>query len=157
ELVSPGDAGAILMLPSDSIAGASLNSGCAGAGCKSRSASLYPVNTGLATNPPRFAYWGGFGAFVEHDATNSVMGMYVATRTPTGWTTTLPGLKGKEGLIAGRPRCSDDLSLCTDHNEGDTIYAYPAQIEAAAALFNVNGNRIASLPTNVDAVPEARY
>lgn len=159
ELVTPGDAGAILMLPSDSIYNVDLGGGCAGAGCKLRTNKFYAINTGLAENPPRFAYFAAFGSYADQDATNGIMDMYIASRTPTGWKQALAGIHGHEGVLSSRPHCSEDMSLCTAHMEGEPIYGYPPQIEAAAGLFSVadGGVRIGSLPTNVNAIPEARY
>ncbi len=61
ELVSPENAGSILMQPSDAIWGVSLSSGCAGTGCLVRYGNLWTVNTGLSTSPARFTFYAGWG------------------------------------------------------------------------------------------------
>ena len=156
ELVSRETAGSILMFPSDSVNGTRLDSTCAS--CKTRYGKLWPVNTGLAISPPRFAYFGGLGSFEDLDGTNSLFDMYLSTRTSTGWVTSLPGLKGREGFVATRTRCTDALSACLDHSEGDPFQNYErAEIENSAGYFAAAGNRITTLPTNVDTVPGARY
>ncbi len=154
ELVSPENAGSILMQPSDAIWGVSLSSGCAGTGCLVRYGNLWTVNTGLATSPARFTFYAGWGGIEGLYGTNSVFDLYMATRTNTGWVTTLPGSTGKEALLAARHRCSDSMEMCIDHNDGDPIYHYESvPVETQAGLYNWKGQRMGVLPTNVNSVP----
>jgi hypothetical protein len=151
ELVSPPEAGSILVQPTGSIDDLDL-----GPCCNTRYGKLWPVNTGIAAAPTRFAYYAGFGAFEELEGTNAVFDMYMATRTPTGWVTSLPGLKGSEALMATRPQCSNSLSLCIENNDGDPFY-FLAEPENAAHLFKADGQQLTRLPTNVNTVPDGAH
>ena len=142
------------MQPSDAIWGVSLSSGCAGTGCLVRYGNLWTVNTGLSTSPARFTFYAGWGGIEGLYGTNSVFDLYMATRTNTGWVTTLPGSTGKEALLAARHRCSDSMEMCIDHNDGDPIYHYESvPVETQAGLYDWKGHRMGVLPTNVNTVP----
>ncbi len=154
ELVSPANAGSILMFPSDVFWEISISSGPAGVIPKY--GGIWTVNTGLASNPSRFAFFAGLGAIESLNGTNSLVDMYAATRTNTGWETTLPSSKGNEALLSTRHRCSDSMDVCLDHNDGDPFYG-GGEIQTAANLFSIGGKRIATLPTNVNAIPGGAY
>jgi hypothetical protein len=156
ELVSPANAGSILMFPSDVFWEVSISSTCAG--CLTKYGGEWTVNTGLATNPPRFAYFAGLGAIEELNGTNSLVDMYAATRTTTGWQTTLPSSTGNEALLSTRHRCTDSLNMCLDHNDADPFYAFEGlMVQTASNLFDIGGERLATLPTNVNTIPGAEY
>jgi hypothetical protein len=150
ELVSPGDAGSVLMFPTDAVYGVDLK------GFNRRAGKVWPLNTGLANNPSRFAYYAGLGSIGDIPAPNFFIDQYVTTRTPTGWVTTLPGLKSDEALLTARTRCSDSLEVCIDHNDGEAIYSQPP-FQLAANMFDIGGKRIGTLPTNVGTVPGAEW
>src|SRR5262249_45544157 len=115
ELVSPANAGSVSLLAGDATWGTQVKAG-------GRTGGVWSENTGLATNPPRFSYAAGSGAVNGTDPPNVMWDMFVATRTAKGWVTTLPGLKGSEALVVAGTRCSDVLSVCIDHNYGNTIF-----------------------------------
>src|SRR5262249_8617627 len=117
---------------------------------------LWSVNTGLATRPPRFSYFAGFGAVAGNEPPSFIFDIYAATRTPNGWVTTLPGLKGGESLQVARTRCSDAISVCIDHSEGETTFG-SSPFEVAAELFDVSGNHLGTLPSNIGSIPGAQY
>jgi hypothetical protein len=148
ELVSPADAGSVLMLPGDSMYEISMKAGRAG--------KIWTENTGLATNPPRFSYFAGFGAVKGTEPSNYFMDFYLSTRTANGWVTTLPGLKGNEALIVAGTRCSADLSVCIDHNDGNGLFGETPN-QAAAEMWDANGTHLGMLPSNISEFPEYEY
>jgi hypothetical protein len=149
ELVSPGDAGSVLMLPGDATAETRLK----GSG---RTDALWPVNTGLATGPPRFSYYAGFGAVKGTEPPNVFIDLYLSSRTSNGWVTTLPGLKGSESLQAAGNRCSNALTVCIDHRLGETLFSFPPD-QVAAEMFDSSGAHLGTLPTNIADFPEFEY
>jgi hypothetical protein len=76
--------------------------------------------------------------------------MYMSTRTPTGWVTTLAGLNGNEAFETGRAECSESMALCIDHSETE---GYGFHSEYAPYLFTSSGERLGRLPTNLDVIP----
>jgi hypothetical protein len=149
ELVSPTNAGSVLLMPTDAVHEIIFKEGRVG--------KMWPVNTGLATSPPRFAYFGGLGAVNGTEPPNFFFDLYLATRTTTGWATALPGLKGNEGLLVDRARCDDRLDSCIDHNDGEAIFNPIGPVQFAANLFDFNGRRLGTLPSNIDSFPGAEY
>ena len=124
ELVSPGEAGSIVLFPSQIPLGyhndqnhRDYAEGADGEGVS------YAVNQGFAAGPSRFAFYGALGSIKGLDAPNEWHDMYVATRTNGGWITTLPGLKGEEAAANLRKECSDTLALCIDHQH-ETLYGF---------------------------------
>ena len=116
ELVSPGSAGAALMLPSDAIWD-NIGSGNTYYGEEVG----WLQNTGFATSPPRFSFWTAVSSL---PGTNSPVGfkdMDISTRTNTGWVTKVPGLHNIQAYQTGRKICSDALSLCLDHSESTEL------------------------------------
>jgi hypothetical protein len=149
ELVSPGDAGSVVMFAGDSVIGSLMK-------IEARFAGLWPTNTGLATNPARFSYIAGFGQVKGTDSPNVQTEFYTSTRTPSGWVTTLPGLKSNESLLTAATRCSDDLGVCTDHALTESFFsAGPNRL--AADMFDVSGTRLGTLPSNISDFPEYEY
>ena len=79
ELVSPGDAGGILL-------------------------AWDAPQSAAATNPPRFAFAGIFGTLPGQGLPSNVQGdLYVAERTGTGWKTSYVGLPSNVALEQGGP------------------------------------------------------
>ncbi len=143
ELVSPGKAGSASLYPSEELSLFHKEFSFF---------SLWPVNTGLATSPSRFAYFVGVGAITGLDAPNAVFDMYMATRTNTGWVTSLPGFKGSEAGFVGQKQCSEILGSCIDHNELEPVFS-GEKGESAPTLFDAEGKPLGRLPTNLGIVP----
>ena len=76
--------------------------------------------------------------------------MFVASRGSGGWETTLPALKGAEASNTGRKECSDSLHMCIDHQE-ETLWGFDP--EASPYMFDISGERLGRLPTNVHIIP----
>jgi hypothetical protein len=151
EIVSPGYAGAVQLLPGEALA---------------RFNEIFtasempesPQNHGYATSPSRFSYWGSLGSVLGLEAPNSFIDVYEATRTNTGWVTTLPGLKGNETKYRWGRTCSDSQDECADY-VGTTIGQNPETGESEEVdkslspyLFKLDGTRLGRLPTNVNVV-----
>ncbi len=156
ELVSPGAAGAILLFPGN--AAASEGSGGEGNegtfGLRYNEGMKYILNRGFAVAPSRFAFFGGFGTIDGIYAPITRLDMYMSTRTANGWVTTLPGLSGSEATQTGRKECSESMSLCIDHQEGQEG---EYQREGAPYMFTAAGEHIGRLPTNVDVIPGGEF
>jgi hypothetical protein len=144
ELVSPGEAGSVLLFPGrqSELLGETFF------GATPRRV-LWSVNRGLASNPPRFAYFGALGAVNGTDPTNSFLDMYLAKRTATGWESYVPGVTGHEATAHGELECSDSLELCVDHRVADGFSSEAG--EYAPYLFQ-EGKRLGQLPSNVNSV-----
>ncbi len=150
ELVSPENAGSAVLFPSDELL--VFGTGFGGVGAQYYFAN-WIQNTGLATSPSRFQFYGGLGAVPGLDPPNSLLDAYLATRTSTGWKTTLPGLKGSETLTAARRQCSLDMSLCLSFRGPDQTGILKDLQENAPNVFNASGKRIGQWPTNVNTIP----
>jgi hypothetical protein len=87
EIVSPGYAGAVQLLPGEALKTFTETFG-------GSSFPHSPQNLGYANG--RFVYWGALGSVLGQDAPNSLLDVYLTTRTQEGWKTTFPGLKGNE-------------------------------------------------------------
>jgi hypothetical protein len=148
ELVTPGEAGAVQILPSEGLYNFANTFG---------GYSVSPLNFGYATSPSRFTYMGALGSVAGQDAPNSLLDVYLATRTPTGWKTTMPGLKGNETLFGFGRNCSDTQDLCADYvgpqfvpnEEGTQEKIDPSN---APYLYKADGTRLGRLPSNVNTV-----
>jgi hypothetical protein len=138
ELVSPRAAGAVALWPSDEVKDLCYSFSC-----------TWTVNRGYANSPARFAYFGGLGAINGLNPPTAVTDMYMATRTNSGWVTTVPGLSGDEAFYTGARQCSETMDLCIDHREGEA--GFPK--EQAPFLFTVNGVSLGRLPTNLASIP----
>ena len=148
ELVSPGDAGGIQLFSGNGIPHLT--------GALPPDWENAPQNSGYASSPARFAYFGALGAIPGTHAPDSLVDMYVATRTLDGWVTTYPGLRGDQVLTAVGPHCSADLSQCYDFNFGDLFGTDPSNKQSKVAYrFNVDGSFRGTLPTNAAVVPNA--
>ena len=149
ELVTPGYAGAVQILPGEALAHFGEGFGTFAQG---------PLNFGFASSPGRFAYMGSLGAVNDTEAVNGFIDMYLTSRTSTGWVTTFPNLKGSETSKEWGFACSEGMDLCVSHigelqthNEetGNTEYTRP---QNSPFLYKADGARIMRLPTNVNTV-----
>lgn len=151
ELVTPGYAGAVQILPSEGFTQFSETFG-------GSAFTQIPLNFGYATSPSRISFMAGVGAIEGTDAANSLLDYYQATRTAKGWVTTIPGLKGSETLHTYWRYCSDSQNLCIDHigphfkYDEQTKEVYELPKEEAPFLYKSDGTRIGRLPTNVATV-----
>lgn len=145
EIVSPGRAGSILLFPSNFLWGG-------GSQSEYFTPGIWPVNTGQATSPPRFAYWGGLGQVEGLDAPNTEADMYMATRTANGWVSTLPGLSASETTGTSNKECSETLTYCIDHSTNVLN-----QLDWAPYLFTYDGKNLGQLPTNIKSLPDTPY
>jgi hypothetical protein len=150
ELVTPGYAGAVEILPGEALINYGKTFGTFAQG---------PQNFGFASNPGRFAYMGALGAVNGTEAVNGFLDMYLTTRTSRGWVTTFPNLKGSETAKEWGFACSESMALCVSHigelethNEetGETEFTPP---QNSPYLFRADGRRLTRLPTNVNTVP----
>jgi hypothetical protein len=143
ELVSPGAAGAAVLMPSHFATEREENTQYA-------ERVNAPVNRGFASSPSRFAYYSAISTVEGSNSPVGTIDMYMATRTNQGWITRVPGLQGNEAFETARKECSDALDLCTDHSETQ-FFGY--EQEAAPYLFNSQGKYLGRLPTNVEVIP----
>jgi hypothetical protein len=154
ELVSPGDAGAVELLPGDTLQDFRFFS--------------FPVqhvktpapNLGTAEDPARFGFLGAIGAVTGTNPTNTVVDMYTATRGIEGWKTTHWGLNGNEAALVGSSQCNFDMSVCIDYRIAD----YYGKIGSgdpydngslAPYVWNARGESLGRWPTNLGEVANA--
>jgi hypothetical protein len=146
ELVSPGSAGAVVFFPSHSAFETER-------GNPFGLETSYPVNRGFAGSPSRLGYFGGMGSVTGLYAPNSFNDMYMATRTNTGWVTSVPGFTGKEAFETGQKECSETMELCIDRRERSE---FGFRLEFGPTLFTAAGEKIRQLPTNLAVIPGGR-
>lgn len=132
ELVSPGTAGAVIFMPGEQV--------------WVKSQPNWPQNTGLAISPSRFSFWGTLGPVAGLEGKVAGLEMYIGTRTPSGWVTTLPGHRTSESFSGARRQCSPSLDRCIEHDE--TLFSHEP-----ADVFDVQGEMIDQWPTNLKAAP----
>jgi hypothetical protein len=151
EIVSPGYAGAVQLLPGEALETFAETFG-------GSEFPQSPQNLGYANG--RFVYWGAVGSVLGQDAPNSLLDVYMSTRTEDGWETSLPGLKGNETKYSWGRSCSDSLHQCVDHI-GANFVANPETGEfenvprsQAPFLYEADGTKRGRLPTNVNVVKE---
>jgi hypothetical protein len=153
ELVSPAEAGGILLFPSVLAMNAAVGPGFNGAYGENQE---FNVNTGFATSPARFMFFGGLGTIDGLDGPVGRRDSYLATRSNQGWRTTLPGLTGNETSgEAGRQECSESLHMCIDHREilGSIPIQWGFEREWSPFIFTAAGEKRGRLPTNVGVIP----
>ena len=152
EIVSPEDAGAVQLYPggvSDGVGG--------GFAFGTELGIEAPNPAGRASSPARFGFFGGAGAIAGLHPPNVLVDRYVSTRTNEGWVTTYPGRSGKDTLIAVKPLCNIEMSICIDSEYGDLFGGPPGEPEEpflnhAAHVWGVEGNSLGRWPTNLDVV-----
>ncbi len=139
ELVSPGAAGAVSLYPGketwDLFDGSQdpLNENGA-----------WPQNYGLASSPPRLMFYGILGTIEGLSAPNLLTpDAYLATRTASGWKTTLPGFDDNHGIPSGK-QCAEDFHLCLEFN----MPIETEQFESEAWVHTAEGKFVGKLPTN---------
>jgi hypothetical protein len=151
ELVSPGAAGAVQLMPSDVYF--DFWELLTGSGNPFGYGASWVQNTGLATSPARFTFAGVFGTVEGLDAPNQAYpDTYMATRSPTGWTTTLPGVTASTASNPARGQCSESLDLCVQGNLEEAIGAIDKG--NAPFLYEADGTLLGRLPTNLGVIPE---
>jgi hypothetical protein len=113
------------------------------------------TNTGRASNPARLAFWGSFGALPGTDPPNSLIDMYVATRSDVGWRTVYPGIPGSAAPAAGRPTCDLAMDRCIDYSVPGPFNFAGLEPHNAPYVWLTSGNSVGAgrLPTNLGAIP----
>ena len=147
ELVSPQESGAVQLFPSQEAwdlystsQDPLLESG------------MWPLNNGLASGPPRFMFYGLLGTINGLAAPNALTtDSYLATRTNSGWVTTLPGLDDHFGAPSGK-ECSDSMRECLEYNSD--IFGGEER-ESEAYLYTAEGKFKERLPSISNIVPGA--
>jgi hypothetical protein len=149
ELVSPGNAGASSLLPGG-------------------------PNTGEASAPARFAFYGALGSIPgPWNPPNTLEDMYVATRTESGWRTHYVGIPGEEAggttgppngegdpiggegsfTEAGRVMASSSMDRFIGWNPGQQGYTCCGLAGSMAPyVFDAEGHQLGRWPTNVGSV-----
>ncbi|HEX3241895.1 MAG TPA: hypothetical protein VHQ97_02345 [Solirubrobacterales bacterium] len=147
ELVSPGAAGAVQLNPGK--IAFDLNQSPQD---PLQQRFSWPLNNGLASSPPRLEFFGFLGTINGLRAPNLLApDAYLATRTNTGWVTTLPGFDDSKG-IPSLKECADTMNFCLEHNnplEGNEV------TESMPYVYNADGKFIERLPQNANLVPGA--
>lgn len=108
-------------------------------------------NTGLANNPPRFAYYVGLGGIASLDAPTAFLDLYTATRTDEGWKTSFSGISGREYAGTAHKTCSISLDLCLDHIRRNA-FTEGEEPNNWGYLFNLNDEKLGPVPTNLESV-----
>ena len=155
ELVSPASAGATYLVPTDTVPPWGLPYGTGGQEEIERKS--YAQNTGAASSPARFNYFGALSGLPGFNTPNTTSDMYVATRSDSdGWKTTYPGPEGDDTFALGSQQCSTDLSRClvrkANINLGSAVKG-----ESAPYLYAVSGRYLGRLPTNLETVPGGAF
>jgi guanyl-specific ribonuclease Sa len=150
ELVTPGYAGAVQIMPGEALTNFGSTFG---------SFPQAPQNYGFATSPSRFVYMGGLGSVEGQEAPNALLDMYLANRTDHGWVTTFPSIKGYEAKFTYGFGCSESMDFCVSF-PGESTKLNPETNEnerippsESPYLYQADGSRIARLPTNVTVIP----
>ena len=119
-------------------------------------------NTGLATDPSRFAFVGQFSSLPGTEPIDTAGDLYVATRTDTGWVSHYIGLSGSQAGCIGSPpddpwsRSGTSPTQVQDHVSTDpSMSRFLDFIDGPPALCVANGNGTGdatgelALPSNV--------
>ncbi len=145
ELVSPENAGALLLFPGE------VTEPYAEFLFKSITTNSPPNALGQATSPARFGFFGYAGVINGLHPPNGLIDRYVSTRTDAGWVTTYPGRPGSDTLVAVNPLCSNTLDRCIDYqNEFQSEGHQPSS--EAPFVWDVNGEGLGRWPTNLSVV-----
>jgi hypothetical protein len=146
ELVSPGAAGAVLLYPTHAALERAPQN-------PFNLETAYSVNRGFTGSSSRFGFFGGTGAITGLNPPTSLLDMYMATRTNSGWVTSVPGLTGSEGFETGQKECSESMDLCIDRREKEE-FGFP--LEFGPYLFTAAGEKLGQFPTNLPVIPGGR-
>ena len=153
ELVSPERAGGAVLFPGDIYKRMKETEGFS---FPAAYFSAAPNALGLATGPPRFGFFAGIGAIPGLHPPNAFIDRYVATRTTSGWVTTYPGTTGDKTINLGRLTCSMSMDLCLDYKTAEAFFGGQKESKAPS-LYDVNGNYLGRLPTNLALVPDGEH
>jgi hypothetical protein len=130
ELVSPGNAGGIVMFP--------------------EAAPAAPY----ATNPARFPFGAALGVIPGNEGTNAVsVDTYIATRTDTGWVTHLGGLRGYEVLGSSLLWGDKAFDKVLDFREPSDFGGTPQPPDYAPFIWDAENNFLERWPANYETVP----
>ncbi len=146
ELVSPEVAGAVQLFPGQGL-GPIVNEFIA---------HPLPSNTGFASSPSRFAFWGGIGQINGTDPPNITQDLYVSTRTSDGWKTHYPGLSAGTSFASGGTHCSANMAQCENYDVQDPLHIAPKDTGSNAPYVfdaNQNSDSVGRFPTMVEEVP----
>jgi hypothetical protein len=146
ELVSPENAGPVQLFPGIGL----------GPVVQEFIPHPQPSNTGFATNPARFAFWGGIGQITGTNPPNITQDMYVSTRTEGGWETHYPGMSASDSFASGTTSCSDLMDRCINYDIADPLELSAEDTGSNAPhVFDSEGNslEIGRFPTMVEEVP----
>lgn len=146
ELVSPGSAGAVELSPGQITF--DLTDGLQD---PLQEDYVWPLNTGLASGPPRLMFYGFLGTVDGLKGPNLLNpDSYLATRTNTGWVTTLPGLDDSFGTPSLK-ECSDGMDVCLEYNSS----LVGEKLESEPYVYDAEGRFRERLPQNANLVPNA--
>jgi hypothetical protein len=153
ELVSPTNAGAVQLLPGNTLTTFPYQTNA-----QLQYWRIPALNNGRASGPSRFAFLGGVGAITGLEPPNSFLDRYVSTRTNDGWVTKYPGTRGSEAQFVSGYDCNDRMNLCLDYDLNDFLKASPVELgPSSPTLWDENGRRLGRLPTNVTLVPGGEF
>jgi hypothetical protein len=152
ELVTPETAGGMYIVPSDTLFDWGRRYG-AGETQQFRTPSQ---NSGLANNPSRFNYYGALGGLNGLNTPNITSDMYVSTRTNEGWVSSYPGPFADEIFATGRGQCSIAMDKCLVRSATVGLGDEDAEGSNAPRLYDVSGQFLGRLPTNVDTIKGGR-
>ncbi len=132
ELVSPGAAGNVIFVPEHAQPGP------------------------LATSPSRFAFGGELGGVTGTEPLNSLnVDTYVATRTSSGWTTALVGLKGSEALGATLTLGDQNFDEFMDFNSSGGFAGTPQPEHNLPYIWGPDGSYRGRWPLTTSLIPGA--
>ena len=150
ELVSPEDAAGTYIVPSDTV----FDWGRRYGGGEQLSFKDFPQNTGLATAPSRFNFFGALAGLPGHNTPNITSDSYISTRTNEGWVSTYAGPEASEVFADARIQCSRSLDRCLSRPAISGLADEDAEESNAPMLYDVGGEYLGRLPTNVGAVKD---
>jgi hypothetical protein len=150
ELVSPGNAGGVALLPGNTLVDTNiLKSGFP-------HVRIPDPNPGTASSPARFNFIGAFGAVNGTNPPNSLIDFYTSTRTLEGWETRFWGQRGNEAGFAGGYQCSLDGGVCIDYRLPDLFGIDETDVGSQAPyVWTAEGKFLGRWPTNFNVVKEA--
>jgi hypothetical protein len=111
----------------------------------------------FASDPPRFAYTGGVGGIKGTEPVNSAgPDTYIATRSPSGWKSTLVGFRGFETQGGGDLFANPELTKFLSWNENAAFEGEPQPPHKVPYIFGMQGgNPIERWPTNFESLANA--